>query len=115
MASEMDVYNAVILGAGVGGMCAASLLANKGLSVAVIERRPILGGRFSTIHRQGYQRVVGGLAVPVGRDLEPYLEHIQGIKHLSRVCTTPAMPPVQVVMPDHQELPGQPGLSVMIL
>ncbi len=68
------LFDAVIVGAGVGGMCAATLLAHRGRKVALLEKRPSLGGRFSTINRNGYQCAVGGLAVPVGHNLEQICE-----------------------------------------
>jgi phytoene desaturase len=85
----MKPFDAVILGAGVGGMCSASLLANQGLTVAVIERLPRLGGRFSTIDCNGYRCAVGGLAVPFGRDLEEVCQKIgipSGVKPVSQVA-----------------------------
>ena len=87
--NKMNNFDAIILGAGVGGMCAASLLANKGLKVAVVERHHSLGGRFSTIDRQGYQCAVGGLAVPVGQNLEQVCQEIgisSGVKPSTNVA-----------------------------
>lgn len=72
----MKMSDAIVLGAGIGGMCAGSLLASKGLKVTILERRPMLGGRFSTIDRNGYQCAIGGLAVPVGRAMEKVCEEI---------------------------------------
>jgi len=85
----MKNFDVIILGAGVGGMCAASLLANKGLKVAVIERCPSLGGRFSTIDRNGYQCAVGGLAVPIGHSMEQVCQEISipsGVKPSTHVA-----------------------------
>ncbi len=85
----MKYFDAIILGAGIGGMCAAGLLVNKGLKVAVIERRPSLGGRFSTIDRNGYQCAVGGLAVPIGRNMEQVCQEIgipSGVKPSTNVA-----------------------------
>jgi len=85
----MKNVDVIILGAGIGGMCSASLLAHRGLKVAVIERRPNLGGRFSTIDRKGYQCAIGGLAVPVGRNLEKVCEEIgipSGVKPSTNVA-----------------------------
>jgi phytoene desaturase len=70
----------LIVGAGPGGLAAALLLARAGLSVKVIERQPQVGGRTSTLHRDGfrfdlgptfflYPRVLQEILAAVGRDL----------------------------------------------
>src|SRR5262245_27759975 len=47
-------YDAVVIGAGVGGLIAASLLARAGLSVLVCEQHYMVGGYCSTFKRKGY-------------------------------------------------------------
>jgi phytoene dehydrogenase-like protein len=59
-------YDAIVLGSGVGGSCAAALLANEGCKVLLAEKRAYLGGRFSTSDHDGYLCATGGLAVQVG-------------------------------------------------
>src|SRR5262249_51512071 len=70
----------LIVGAGPGGLAAALLLARAGLSVKVIERQPHVGGRTSTLHRDGfrfdlgptfflYPRVLEEIFAAVGYDL----------------------------------------------
>ena len=39
-----DSYDVIVVGAGLGGMTAASLLANRGLSVLMIEQQNKTGG-----------------------------------------------------------------------
>lgn len=63
-------FDAIVIGAGVGGMCAAALLADRGHAVLLVEKRRYLGGRFSTVDHRGFRCSVGGLAVPVGHSLE---------------------------------------------
>jgi len=63
-------FDAAVIGSGVGGMCAAALLAFDGLRVLLAEKRRYLGGRFSTVDHDGYLCATGGLAVPVGHNLE---------------------------------------------
>jgi len=48
-------YDVAIIGSGIGGMCAAALLANDGYKVLVVERLPQLGGRCSTIEYKGFK------------------------------------------------------------
>jgi phytoene desaturase len=70
----------VIIGAGPGGLAAAMLLAKAGLSVRIVERQPVVGGRCSTLAAQGfrfdlgptfflYPRVLQEIFAAVGRDL----------------------------------------------
>src|SRR4051794_25293523 len=50
----------VIVGAGPGGLAAATLLAHAGIQVEVIERQPCVGGRTSCIQTEaGYRFDVG--------------------------------------------------------
>ena len=47
-------YDAVVVGAGVGGLVAANLLARDGLSVLLVEQHYMVGGYCSTFRRAGY-------------------------------------------------------------
>ena len=47
-------YDAVIIGAGVGGLICANLLARAGMSVLLIEQHFMAGGYCSTFRRKGY-------------------------------------------------------------
>jgi phytoene dehydrogenase-like protein len=47
-------YDAVIIGAGVGGLTCANLLAGEGLRVLLIERHYVVGGFCSAFKRNGY-------------------------------------------------------------
>lgn len=44
----------LVIGAGPGGLATSMLLAHAGYKVKVIERQPFVGGRTSSIHRDGY-------------------------------------------------------------
>jgi phytoene dehydrogenase-like protein len=85
MAREFD---AVVVGSGVGGMCSAVLLAHAGKRVLLTEKRRYLGGRFSTVDHDGYKCATGGLAVPVGRDMEQVCQTVgipSGVMKSTRV------------------------------
>ena len=47
-------YDCVIIGAGVGGLVCANLLARAGLTVLLVERHSLVGGYCSTFRRKGY-------------------------------------------------------------
>jgi len=71
----------IIVGAGPGGLAAAILLARSGVDVTVVERRDVVGGRTSTMERDGfkfdtgptfflYPRVLREIFRAAGRDLD---------------------------------------------
>ena len=71
----------VIVGAGPGGLAAAILLARSGVDVTVVERRDVVGGRTSTLERDGfkfdtgptfflYPKVLREIFAAAGRDLD---------------------------------------------
>jgi phytoene dehydrogenase-like protein len=47
-------YDAVVIGAGIGGLIAANLLAKEGLKVLLVEQHYMVGGYCSTFRRGGY-------------------------------------------------------------
>ncbi len=51
--------NAVIVGAGPGGLAAAMLLAKSGVKVTIVEKRDQVGGRTSTWDQDGYKFDIG--------------------------------------------------------
>ena len=63
-------YDAIVIGSGVGGSCAAALLAHSGKRVLLAEKRAYLGGRFSTVDRDGFLCATGGLAIQTGGCVE---------------------------------------------
>src|ERR1700721_2649822 len=71
----------IIVGAGPGGLAAAILLARSGVEVTVVERRDVVGGRTSTLERNGfkfdpgpifflYPKVLREIFSAAGRDLD---------------------------------------------
>lgn len=52
-------YDAIVIGAGVGGLASALLLAHSGKKVALFERRVQPGGRIGSTHRDGFTVDIG--------------------------------------------------------
>ena len=80
-------YDAIVIGSGVGGSCAAALLAKDGRRVLLAEKRAYLGGRFSTSNHDGFLCATGGLAVQVGGPIEKICAEIgieSGVRPASR-------------------------------
>ena len=55
MKVKQNHYDVAIIGSGMGGMCAAALLAHEGYRVLVVEKLPQLGGRCTTIEYKGFK------------------------------------------------------------
>jgi phytoene dehydrogenase-like protein len=50
----LPAYDAVVIGAGIGGLVCANLLARDGLKVLLVEQHYMVGGYCSTFRRNGY-------------------------------------------------------------
>lgn len=62
-ATEEEFFDAVVLGAGVGGLVAAARLVLDGYRPLVLERADRVGGRFSTIEQDGFRLPTGAVAI----------------------------------------------------
>jgi phytoene desaturase len=77
--------NAIIIGAGLGGLCAAIRLAKKGFAVTVLEKNAAVGGKVNIVEASGYKfdtgaslltmrHVLEELFVFAGKRVEDYLD-----------------------------------------
>ena len=69
-------YDAVIIGSGVGGLCAAALLSHRGYKTLVVESAPRLGGRCSTEEIDGFKLSTGAVAIHRGSALEKIYQEV---------------------------------------
>lgn len=60
----------LVIGAGVGGLCAAARLAHHGRRVIVVESRDRVGGRASTVDVDGFKINTGAIAIEYGGVME---------------------------------------------
>jgi len=65
-----DRFDALVIGAGAGGLCAAARLGLGGLRVLVAESRPSVGGRASSTVEEGFTINTGAIAIEYGGVLE---------------------------------------------
>ena len=63
---KQEMYDIIIIGSGLGGLAAATLLSRKGFKTLVLEGRGRLGGRFSTIEQEGFKLPTGAILIPDG-------------------------------------------------
>ena len=63
MEKKCDV---VVIGAGIGGLCAGARLASKGLKTVILEQLSITGGRFTTFVYKGFKIPGGAWCTPFG-------------------------------------------------
>ena len=56
-------WDIVVVGAGMGGLCAAALLTHYGYKTLVVEKLPFIGGRCSSVKHQGFTLPTGALYV----------------------------------------------------
>ena len=63
-------YDAVIIGAGAGGLCTAARLTAAGRNVLVVEAKNRVGGRASTENIEGFNVNIGAIAIELGSTFE---------------------------------------------
>ena len=71
MSKHVDV---LVVGAGMGGLCAAARLAHAGKSVLLVERDDRVGGRASTVEKDGFKLNTGAVAIELGGTMEETAE-----------------------------------------
>ncbi len=60
-------YDAIIIGAGIGGLLTAAHLSRMGKKVVILERLKYVGGRFTSVSRDGFQLSTGAVhMIPYG-------------------------------------------------
>ncbi len=85
-------YDAVIVGAGIGGLMAGAALAKEGWRVALFEKLSFLGGRYTELDYRGYRVTTAawtslGEKCNIGRFLEELGASVRYISLKDRGCT----------------------------
>jgi phytoene dehydrogenase-like protein len=73
-----DRWDVIIVGAGVGGLTAASVLVKAGLRVLILERNPHPGGTAYVYHRKGFTFPMGPLGFSTPRLIRKTLKMLDG-------------------------------------
>jgi len=61
---EHEIYDIIVIGSGLGGLAAATLLTHRGFKVLIVEAEDQIGGRFSTIEYEGFKLPTGAVLIP---------------------------------------------------
>ena len=83
-----EFYDIIIIGSGLGGITAASLLSRKGFKPLVVESRSRIGGRFSTFEYEGFKLPTGAILIPDGWVIKLLKEmgiNINNLRQITRV------------------------------
>jgi phytoene dehydrogenase-like protein len=70
MTADTDRYDALVIGAGAGGLSAAARLTHHGYRTLLVEGRDRVGGRASTVEEDGFLVNTGAVAIEYGGVLE---------------------------------------------
>jgi phytoene dehydrogenase-like protein len=99
----------LVIGAGMGGLCAAALLSHAGYRTLVAERLPRIGGRCSTIEYKGFKCAAGAIGPEMGGLLEEIFNKV-GAEYDVR----PAGAPQYLVNGKVIEVPTRGGFRKLI-
>jgi phytoene desaturase len=102
-------HDVVVIGAGAGGLVAAARLAHAGRRPLLLEQSNRLGGRFSTIEKDGYLLPTGAVAIETGG---PFFETF-GLLGIDPELRIPD-PPVMIHVRGHDLKPGAAVWNHMI-
>jgi phytoene dehydrogenase-like protein len=106
--SEQKV-DVLIIGSGIGGLCAGALLAREGYRVLVTERLPRIGGRCSTMMYKGFKCTTGVIGPETGGVLQKIFNRVG-----AEFDVRPAGPPHYLINGEICGMPGKGGLKMLI-
>lgn len=69
-------FDVVVVGAGIGGLGAGSLLAQAGYKTLIVESKNRVGGRASTEEFEGFKLPLGGIAIHKGSDVDELFKRV---------------------------------------
>jgi phytoene dehydrogenase-like protein len=76
MTSSTERFDALVIGAGAGGLSAAALLSHHGYRTLLVESRDRVGGRASSVVEDGYTINTGAIAIEYGGVLEQVFDAV---------------------------------------
>jgi phytoene desaturase len=97
----MADYDVITVGAGLGGLSTAALLAKEGFKTLVLEQSDIIGGCCSTFETEGYKFDVGASIVEILQPMDRFFE-LMGKKREDYIELIPCDPIYSFITPDGQ-------------
>ncbi len=76
---QQERYDVVVVGSGIGGMCAGALLAHQGYKTMVVEKLNRIGGRCSTEEMEGFKLPTGAICIHPGAGMGDIFREV-GVK-----------------------------------
>lgn len=101
-------YDVVVVGSGIGGLSAGSLLAHDGYKTLVVESKGRVGGRCSTEEFEGFKLPTGAIAIHRGSDVDAVFKRVGA--HLDLVPVSRLF--YRLGGKDH-EMPAKGSISTM--
>jgi phytoene dehydrogenase-like protein len=86
----VESFDAVVIGAGAGGMAAAALLVKRGYRTLLVEREPQVGGRASTVDVEGFGVNTGAQIFELGGANKELFDEV-GVPIRARKQATPLL------------------------
>lgn len=102
-------FDVLVIGSGIGGICAAAYLAHKGYQTLVTEALPRIGGHCSTVEYKGIKCTTGVVGPGLGGPLEALFREV-GAEYNVRPCGTPHY----LINGKIMELPQKGGLRTLL-
>jgi phytoene dehydrogenase-like protein len=101
-----------IIGSGIGGLCAAARLAHRGYRTLVVEKLPLVGGRFSSLEDKGFNITTGAMGIECGGALEETFQEVEAEFNVRR----PPAPTLKyrIEGEDHEVPEGGGGLRKLV-
>ena len=111
---ERRTCDCVVIGSGIGGLCAAAKLACSGYKTTVIEKLPIIGGRYTQMEYKGYQIPTAAWMILYGEN-DPVYQTLKEVKapEIEMSHTGPVSQLYRLAGKDH-EMKGKGALRDMI-
>ncbi|MBI5251932.1 MAG: NAD(P)/FAD-dependent oxidoreductase [Desulfomonile tiedjei] len=104
-----QTFEVIVIGSGIGGMCAAALLARQGYRVLVVESLPRLGGRCSTLVYRGFRCPTGAIGIEIGGVIQDVFRAVG-----SELDVRPAGPPHYIIDGKICHVPEKGGFRSLI-
>jgi phytoene dehydrogenase-like protein len=111
---EKKTCDCVVIGSGIGGLCAAAKLAHSGYRTIVIEKLPILGGRYTQIEYKGYQIPTAAWMILYGKNDPVYLTLQEVQAPEIETVSTGAIPQIYRLGGKDYKMEGKGALRDMI-